>query len=84
MGQTEQRIVGALVMHALTNGIDVDASGAGNDALLRFELQGMQATLHLKLDGGTDMITDAVGEEALYAQLLEVAQNECDAIWRAA
>lgn len=82
MSYIEERIVGAVVMAALKLGAEVDISAAGDQALLKAHLPDREATLWLKLDGGTEMITDAVGDEDLCVTLGEFAQNVCEEIWK--
>lgn len=83
MGEAEQRILGAVVIAAAKDGVDCTVLAAsGEDALLKMQAGAKTATMHLKLDGGTEMITDAVGDPDLYVGALEVAQNVCEEIWR--
>jgi hypothetical protein len=83
MGYAEERIIGAVTMAALKLGAEIDISAVGTEAIFRARLPDRAATLWLKLDGGTEMITDATGEEDFCVTLGEIAQNVCDDIWRA-
>ncbi len=82
MSNAEQRILGVITMAAIKLGAEIDISMVGEQALFRARLPDKEATLRLKLDGGTEMITDATGDEDLCVTLGEFAQNECDDIWR--
>lgn len=83
MGYKEERIIGAVTMAALKLGAEIDISAVGSQALFRARLTDSEATLWLNLDGGTEMITDAVGDEDLCVTLGEFAQNACEEIWAA-
>ncbi|MEI6644367.1 MAG: hypothetical protein WCL10_20345 [Novosphingobium sp.] len=82
MSRAEERILGVISMAAIRLGADVTVDAVGNEAFFKATIGDKQATLWLQLDGGTEMIKDATGDEDLCVTLGEFAQNECDDIWR--
>lgn len=82
MSFKEERILGAITMTALSAGAEIDISRVGGQGLFRARLPDKEATLWLKLDGGTELIGDATGSPDIYIGLLEAAQNVCEEIWR--
>ena len=82
MSRPEERIIGAVVMHALRGGLQIEVIPFGAKALLKVTNGLQHASLSLKLDAGLDLIGDADGDDELYAPLLEVAQGVYDEMLR--